>query len=251
MKNPNVIYNDTFYEKHRVIACESAKTYAEYLASIYRPSSVADVGCGRGYWLRAFREIGAITLVGFDGPWNKKEYMVADYIEFEAAELNKPFEYKSKFDLAISLEVAEHLEALSAPIFIKSLTNLSDVVLFSSAFTGQDGVNHVNEQPHTYWANHFVSVGYVPFDIFRPNFWGDERVDYCYRQNTFLYVREDSSAYKALTAMNIFPIKHLPFMDCCHPFIYWIHGRERGFIGCLKMTFEAFIPAIKRRFFKK
>ena len=50
------------------------------------------------------------------------------------------------YDLAISLEVAEHLSSESANMFIACLTNMSDIVLFSAAIPGQGGENRINEQ---------------------------------------------------------------------------------------------------------
>lgn len=49
---------------------------------------------------------------------------------------------------------------------------MSDVIMFSAAYTKQGGNNHINEQPHTYWAKKFISHDFVPYDIFRPVFWG-------------------------------------------------------------------------------
>jgi hypothetical protein len=47
--------------------------------------------------------------------------------------------------------------------------------------------DHINTRPHSYWANKFMCNGYLLFDIFRPEFWSDERVEPWYRQ--FLYVK--------------------------------------------------------------
>lgn len=52
---------------------------------------------------------------------------------FRAADLSQPFQLAEFFDLAICLEVAEHLPKQSAPGFIQSLVRLAPVVLFSAA----------------------------------------------------------------------------------------------------------------------
>jgi hypothetical protein len=49
------------------------------------------------------------------------------------------------------------------------------------SYTKQGGINHINEQPHTYWAQLFAEHGFVPFDLFRPVFWGNENVCFWYR----------------------------------------------------------------------
>jgi hypothetical protein len=193
--------------------------YAGLIATFFTPKSVVDFGCGRGTWLKAFKEIGATKLVGFDGEWNSQRNMIDDSIIFNACDLNKgvPRDRNEKFELAISLEVAEHLEPSSAETVVQSLVSLSDIVLFSAAFTGQGGRNHINEQPHTYWARLFATHNYVPFDILRPVVWGDTRVEWWYRRNAFLYVRSNSVMYKTLRARKIDPMKDIALMDCVHP----------------------------------
>jgi hypothetical protein len=59
------------------------------------------------------------------------------------------------FDLAICLEVAEHLPPEAAEGFIDSLTRLAPVVLFSAAITFQVGNQHLNGQWPDYWATLF------------------------------------------------------------------------------------------------
>jgi len=61
-----------------------------------------------------------------------------------------------KIGVSGSLEVAEHLEPSSAGTIVQSLVSLSDVFLFSAAFPGQGRTNHINEQPHSYWATALV-----------------------------------------------------------------------------------------------
>ena len=51
----------------------SGLKYAELPAPLLNPKSVVDVGCGRGSWLKAFKEKGAVKLVGYDGSWNNQK----------------------------------------------------------------------------------------------------------------------------------------------------------------------------------
>lgn len=238
------VYSKDFYDQQIAGSYRSAKVYVEYLSKIYLPHSVVDVGCGRGAWLKAFKEAGTQRLHGFDGAWNTQQNMVDDSIVFVACDLNQPIVSNvERFDLAMSLEVAEHLESASAKTFVRSLTALSDVVLFGAAFTEQGGSNHINEQPHTYWAKHFDAEGYAPFDMFRPVFWGDRRVDFWYRQNTFLYVRKDSVPYGEFVSKDFLPIANIDFMDCVHPSLYLYPSIRKG----VRMIFRTIMRAVKRR----
>ena len=228
------VYGDDFYEDQMKASYESAKIYAGLLFGMISPESVVDVGCGRGTWLKAFREAGAKRLVGLDGNWNSQDNIVDDAVSFTAVDLNRPLPAPAggRFDLAMSLEVAEHLEPGNAAGFVESLTGLSDTVMFGAAFPGQGGTNHINERVPSYWAGLFLARGYVPFDAFRPLVWGDPRVCFWYRQNTFLYVREGSEAIGAVRAGGLSPMPDVSFMDCPHPELYFRHARQsfgRGF----------------------
>jgi len=213
------LYDEGFYQHQAYGSYRSAQVYAGLVAAIFAPKSVVDFGCGRGTWLKAFKEIGATELVGFDGEWNSQENMIEGSIAFNACDLNKGVrvDRDGKFELAISLEVAEHLEPSSAETVVRSLVGLSDVVLFSAAYPGQGGTNHKNEQLHSYWAKLFAAHNYAPFDVFRPVVWGDPRVEPWYRRNAFLYVRSDSAMYRVIRLRKIAPLRNIPLMDCVDP----------------------------------
>ena len=251
-------YGDDFFDHHIEGSYKSAKKYASCLFEIYQPKSVVDVGCGRGTWLKAFKEAGAENVVGMDGPWNSQQSMVEQYIVFYPFDLNRPIKSpdNQKFDLAISLEVAEHLKESSAISFVRSLTNLADAILFSAAFTAQGGINHINEKPHTYWAETFHLYGFVPFDIFRPNFWGHENIEFWYQQNAFLYVLKGSALHREMIANGLQEISNIAFMDCIHPRLYEekLHTirllekyKTPSLRDSLKLVRAALLPAIKRR----
>jgi hypothetical protein len=92
------------------------------------------------------------------------------------------------FDLAISLEVAEHLPEEAADAFVESLTRLASVVLFSAAAPYQGGEHHVNERWPVYWAERFATHGYLSVDCIRRRIWANPAVEWWYAQNAFLYV---------------------------------------------------------------
>lgn len=250
MTAPDQLYGDAFYEAHDAASLKSARIYLKYLWDFIQPKSVADVGCGRGTWLKAAHELGCDTLIGLDGAWNNQSQMIDPVIKFQGVDLNNPFN-QSPVDLAISLEVAEHLEREYGPDFVGSLSKLSDAVLFSAAYPAQGGVNHLNERPHTYWAGLFAERGFLPFDLFRPTFWGDENVSYWYRQNTFLYARQDGAAFAALQRQGVHCLHNPAFMDCIHPSLY--HPKidalavEPGLIDHIRHVPSAFIKAVKKR----
>jgi SAM-dependent methyltransferase len=201
-------------------ALESARIYLKFLWRFFQPLSVLDVGCGSGTWLKACHELGSKSLFGLDDTWNSQSLMLDPDINFRGIDLNKPFSIPTKVDMAICLEIAEHLAPSTSPHLIKCLADTSDVILFSAAYTGQGGDNHINEQPHTYWARLFAKHDLVPFDMFRPEFWGNENVFMWYRQNTFLYVRRNSTSYRQITSRGFKEMMNINFMNCLHPELY-------------------------------
>lgn len=236
-------YDDNFYSGQAPASYRSATIYARHLWQFIQPHSVVDIGCGRGTWLKAFKELGAKQLTGIDGSWNSQEQMIDSDIDFVPAELNHAIEIKGFYDLAISLEVAEHLDPNAADTFIRTITSLSDTILFGAAYPGQGGTNHINEQLPSWWARRFIAKHYLPFDLFRPAFWGNADVKFWYRQNTFLYVRKGSAAFSSLLEHGLSQITDIAFMDCVHP---ELHSRTimRGRMGYkLRNIIRPLLPA--------
>ena len=132
MVNKEIIYDQEFFNTtHDHIS--SARVILNILFKHYNPKSIVDVGCGSGSWLKIAREMSAVSITGVDGTWLKQEMLLSDKIELITHDLEIPLPTLPAFDLAISLEVAEHLPEKRAESFIKDLCNLSKVVLFSSA----------------------------------------------------------------------------------------------------------------------
>jgi hypothetical protein len=102
-----------------------------------------------------------------------------------------------RFDLAVSLEVAEHLESGFAKGFVRSLVKLSSLVLFSAAIPYQGSPFHVNEQWPDYWAALFAEHGYVVIDCIRPTIWNNDQVEWWYAQNTLLFAEKDQLSRNA------------------------------------------------------
>ena len=94
----------------------------------------------------------------------------------ETQDLENNIQIESKFDLAITLEVAEHLSEIRADSFIDDLCALSDLILFSAAIPDQGGRHHINEQWQSYWEpKRFKQRGYHVYDIVRWKIWSSVR----------------------------------------------------------------------------
>lgn len=196
---------------------KSAEIIVPVIMNLFHPDSVLDVGCGNGSWLKVFRDVGA-KIDGIDGDYVDVDKLLIEREFFTQLDLEKGFDLGRRYDFALSLEVGEHLSHTAAPRFIESLTQASDVILFSAAIPNQGGQNHLNEQEPAYWVKLFNENGFTCYDYFRPRIWSDSRIDYWYRQNVFLAVKTNSSKAKMLESEGAGMPNQVPYL--IHPELY-------------------------------
>lgn len=214
------MYDNFFYKQHELGAIKSAKRYAEICTRYYRPKSVIDIGCGRGAWLTAFKQTGATRLTGVDGSWNSQNDMMDQSIEFHARNLDQSIDFDGQYDLAICVEVAEHLGKSKSYQLVEELVKLAPVIIFGAAFIRQGGQGHINEDYHHNWANLFAVLNFDVFDLFRAEVWEDDNVSWWYQQNTFLYVNRLHPLNLDLKNLGLHPISNHKFMNCVHPYLF-------------------------------
>lgn len=175
---------------HLVSTRPSALAIIPEVIKLVQPKSVIDLGCGIGVWLSVFKELGVEDISGVDGDWVDQERLKIQKDCFISADLRQPFNLGKQFDLAVSVEVAEHLPRESAEDFVDSLVKLAPVVLFSAAVPFVPGNMHINCQWPSWWAKHFYSRGYVVIDCIRNKVWSNEKVMWAYSQGIMIFVNE-------------------------------------------------------------
>lgn len=184
-------YTTEFYDEALLISVRSARQIIPMIIELLNPASIVDLGCGPGSWLFVATENGIKDIFGIDGPWVNRNELKIPADKFLTHDLNTPLRLDRKFDLVLSLEVAEHLSRQSANTLVDSLVALGDMVLFSAAIPFQGGTNHINEQWPEYWAEKFRLRKYRVVDCFRNRLWQNENVAYWFAQNMLLYVKEE------------------------------------------------------------
>lgn len=220
------------------------------LLKIIHPSSVIDIGCGIGTFLNIFRERGCQETIGVDGAWVDRT-LLAKYISvdnFFPRDISDKFLLGKTFDLAICLEVAEHIRQDRSDILVENIVNHSKCVLFSAALPYQQGQNHINEQPLSYWKGKFESHGYKMVDNFRGLIWNEKRVKYWYKQNSVWFVHPDSVWFDQINNF-VAP----PIIDIVHPETLMfkvvdlekIYNSDRGYSFYLKLLFKKLIKIFK------
>jgi SAM-dependent methyltransferase len=174
---------------HSQNSLRSAEIVVPLVNTYVRPRSVLDVGCKHGEWLTVFSRNGAVRVLGYDRQKRADRGLLIAGADFRVADLNEPLALDDQFDLAVCLEVAEHLFPRAAAALVATLTSVAPVVLFSAATPGQGGHGHVNEQPRAHWHALFERHGFAPIDCLRPQLWQDPRVAFWYRKNILFYAR--------------------------------------------------------------
>lgn len=233
------LYNEDFYkDRHTKTLGSARKILGIVQEMIPEIHSAVDVGCGVGTWLSVLKENGATHIQGIDVGWVAREYLEIPVECFIEHDLTRKIPLEKNFDLAISLEVAEHLPSSSAQDFVASLTQFSDFVLFSAATPFQIGVGHVNEQWPNYWISLFEERGFFAVDVIRKKIWNDESIPCWYRQNILLFVKNERSA----------DIRYIPHLsDTVPPELYLLTYRTL-IEPSVKEARRAWIAAVKRRF---
>lgn len=183
------IHNEIIHNK------VSSKIIIPIILKYIKVNSVLDVGCGLGTWLSVVRDFGISDIIGIDGEYVDKD-LLGKYLDlslFKSHDLTESLDLNRSFDLVICLEVAEHLDKEFSEVLIDSLVKHSDCILFSAAIPDQGGQNHLNEQWPDYWQKLFHRRGFIFLDLIRPEIWNNPNVDYWYKQNTFIVVKNSHS----------------------------------------------------------
>src|SRR2546423_3721759 len=160
----NTSYSDRFFDSIEDGSLSSARVVVPMVMDLFAPGSVIDFGCGRGAWLRVFHDSGVDRIHGIDGPYLDRNRLLIPEECFEPHDLSTSYSRALRYDLAICLEVAEHLPESAAAVIVKSLTRAAPVVLFSAAVPGQPGTNHINAQWPEYWRDLFRGEGFTLVD---------------------------------------------------------------------------------------
>jgi cyclopropane fatty-acyl-phospholipid synthase-like methyltransferase len=228
-------YKDEFFRDRHARTVYAAETILGHVTPVLPAlTSAVDIGCGVGTWLSVLARQGVPEIRGVDGHWVDVANLAIPAACFTHHDLQADRDFGRRFDLAISLEVAEHLPPARAPGFTAWLAALSDVILFSAATPRQGGRNHFNEQWQEYWAGLFANQDYVPVDFIRARIWDDLKIATWYRQNLLLYVRRSRLQDLRLPAPAPGPL------SVVHPEVFMEKLARAGTLG-------GYLKALRRR----
>lgn len=176
-KNINKPLDDKFYKKTlRPDRQQSYKLIAKYIKRTAYPSikSVIDYGAGAGWFLHWLDYYDVKTVRGIepckdaasvrdvDVTIGDKTYRMTPKVakNITRRSLKTKIVLNRKFDLAMCIEVAEHIDEKYAGLVVENITRHTDLLIFSAATPGQGGYGHINEQPFAYWSEKLSKVGF-------------------------------------------------------------------------------------------
>jgi hypothetical protein len=208
-----------FYGERQRVTAHAAEIVLKLVWEFFGPrANVLDIGCGVGTWLRQARLLGASHIRGIEAAEVKQtRRLVIEEKSIEVADLEQPWSVTEKYNLAICLEVAEHLTRKAGLNLVKCLCEASPLILFSAAIPGQGGNGHINEQWPTYWQQQFALHGLRAMDCIRPRIWQDTDIPWWYRQNIVLFGTQQEAKKYYLSECERLPSEAIPVLGVRHP----------------------------------
>ena len=236
-------YDADFFNTERNLSASTARKLVPVIASILHPQSVIDVGCGVGAYLAEFKRLGINDLQGVDGTLPDDRVLMVSPDLIMIRDLRKPLSIGRKYDLVLSIEVAEHLPSYCSDTFVDSLISLGDVVVFSAAIPRQRGTYHINEQWQDYWARKFANRGFGHSTTLREMIWADDELDPVVRQNIILYscFSLDPSSLTELESQSLRELRIV------HPELYLMRTAPGRLKDLIKFTIGSFMNYIAVR----
>ena len=159
-------HDDRYDEEYfAYVESTTAPSAVHIAASIVRdlaPRTLLDVGCGTGAILHALRERG-VTVSGLEYSTVALAYCRERGLDVRKLDLTveRVPTPAVPYDVVLSTEVAEHLPEQLADPLVDALTSQGPTVVFTAATPGQGGLDHFNEQPHSYWIAKFAARGFA------------------------------------------------------------------------------------------
>lgn len=155
------IYTDDFFRENAENGIKTARWFLPLLKSHIGFSSFIDIGCGRGHYLLAADEIGINRSLGIEGSDNAFLNLFVDKSRILQRDLRDPVRLDETWDMAISIEVAEHIDREYSDVYLDTLTKYVNWVVMTAARPGQGGTAHVNEQNPEWWIERMKKRNFV------------------------------------------------------------------------------------------
>jgi cyclopropane fatty-acyl-phospholipid synthase-like methyltransferase len=164
MAEKNGAFGEKFARRRTWKMDENLQRAIEHLVQEFDPLRIADIGAGGGEYVRWLKGVWGVASVGFDATKNIYDISGGDVheVDFSApgagAEVSNYYG-KMPIDLAICIEVGEHIPEECLPTFIENVAAVSGKLLMSWATPGQRGRDHVSCREPQWVAERFDDHG--------------------------------------------------------------------------------------------
>ena len=155
------VYDGDFFDSNQEEGLSMTIWSVPLFQKIFNFKSLIDVGSATGHYLKTCIDAGVDDVMGLEGSPEAFKKLIVDKKYVIMHDFRDPYTFHRKWDLAISIEVAEHIDGIYADNYVKILTDSSDTVLLTAAPPGQGGTAHVNEQPQEWWIARFSTFGFA------------------------------------------------------------------------------------------
>lgn len=161
------------------------------------PRSVIEISTTPGQWCSAFFERGA-TLVEVlcEKPPEPFDIVVSPECYSELPSDLSDFGDRQPSDLAICINALRALrgkdETITAPRLVEGISSLANTIIFCEP---APHIQSTEENDHMWpsaWVSLFSRHGFSLHDVIRPRLWGNNRIDWQWRQNMLLFVRSSA-----------------------------------------------------------
>ena len=151
----NAVYSRSYYDDVERLENVSVVHLADWIRRNLAPSSIIDVGCGPGHLMAELNKWN-VKVFGVDISPAALRRVNVKGLKAKLFDLTQPGTtlFGGPYDLAITCEVAEHLDESFARTFVQKLTDAAPIVFMTAAepdLSQGVGLYHVNEQPNAYW----------------------------------------------------------------------------------------------------
>lgn len=201
-------YNPALFAFYHLIARDNAPGVVGAVAETFPAAhSYLDVGAGSGAFSAEARRRGKYVVACEHSPFGRL-FARAQSVDARPFDLMQdPPADAGVADLALCLEVAEHLPPPMGDDLVRFLASRASTIVFSAAHPGQGGTGHLNEQPKSYWIDRFEQAGGTHDEL------GSQRlVDAMeryeltrpwYRENAMVFRGRPADAYMPNTASTV------------------------------------------------
>src|SRR5688500_12437227 len=117
----SMTYKQSLHVQYQDEARRSALAFLKVIFEHFPQQSVLEVGCGLGAWLQVAMDLQVKEALGVDGEWTDLKRLQIPRENFQVHDLAKPLDLGRRFSMTLSLEVAEHVTANSANVFVDTL----------------------------------------------------------------------------------------------------------------------------------